>query len=48
MAPDLGERYLNTVYNDIWVNQKFGHAALDVDVPPMTTSAIYDYEKSNV
>ncbi|MGK3949997.1 2,3-diaminopropionate biosynthesis protein SbnA [Microbacterium sp. K2] len=48
VAPDLGERYLNTVYNDIWVNQKFGHAALDVDVPPMTTSAIYDYEKSNV
>lgn len=48
VAPDLGERYLNTVYNNSWVDEKFGPAALDVDVSPRASSAIYDSENINV
>lgn len=29
IAPDLGERYLDTIYNDSWVEERFGPAALD-------------------
>lgn len=28
ISPDLGDRYLDTIYNDEWVTQKFGPAAL--------------------
>lgn len=28
ISPDAGERYLDTLYNDEWVAQKFGHAEL--------------------
>lgn len=25
IAPDLGERYINTIYNDLWVTHHYGH-----------------------
>jgi hypothetical protein len=28
ISPDAGERYLETIYNDEWVMQKFGRAEL--------------------
>ncbi|MET9533750.1 MULTISPECIES: 2,3-diaminopropionate biosynthesis protein SbnA [unclassified Streptomyces] len=28
IAPDLGERYINTIYNDTWVTQHYGHSDL--------------------
>ncbi|MCQ8186829.1 2,3-diaminopropionate biosynthesis protein SbnA [Streptomyces rugosispiralis] len=28
IAPDTGDRYLNTIYNDAWVEERFGHQAL--------------------
>ncbi|MFB7321288.1 2,3-diaminopropionate biosynthesis protein SbnA [Streptomyces sp. NPDC057611] len=28
ISPDTGDRYLNTVYNDAWVAEHFGHQAL--------------------
>ncbi|MGX4687698.1 2,3-diaminopropionate biosynthesis protein SbnA [Streptomyces sp. JNUCC 63] len=33
IAPDTGDRYLNTIYNDAWVEERFGHHAL---TPPGT------------
>jgi cysteine synthase A len=34
ISPDLGERYLDTIYNDSWVVTRLGEAALDPQVPP--------------
>jgi 2,3-diaminopropionate biosynthesis protein SbnA len=32
ISPDLGERYLDTIYSDDWVRQKFGDAPLTGDL----------------
>lgn len=34
ISPDLGERYLETIYDDGWVVERFGVKALDLDTPP--------------
>lgn len=34
ISPDLGERYLDTIYNDDWAVERFGAAVLDVEAPP--------------
>ncbi|HEY6798076.1 MAG TPA: 2,3-diaminopropionate biosynthesis protein SbnA [Kineosporiaceae bacterium] len=34
ISPDLGERYLDTIYDDAWVVTRLGEAALDPQVPP--------------
>ncbi len=34
ISPDLGERYLDTIYEDGWVAERFGVKALDLDAPP--------------
>lgn len=34
ISPDLGERYLDTVYDDDWARARFGSTVLDPDVPP--------------
>lgn len=34
ISPDLGERYLDTIYDDAWVASRFGESALDRTVPP--------------
>jgi len=31
ISPDLGDRYLDTIYNDDWVTEKFGDAWLAAD-----------------
>ena len=28
VAPDLGERYVDTIYNNEWVNDHFGNSLL--------------------
>ncbi|GIJ28763.1 hypothetical protein Vqi01_39250 [Micromonospora qiuiae] len=33
ISPDLGERYLDTIYNDAWVISHLGEQALDPSVP---------------
>jgi len=32
IAPDLGERYLDTVYQTNWLQDLYGHDVLDSDV----------------
>lgn len=34
LSPDLGERYLETVYDDDWAVDRFGVEVLDPDAPP--------------
>ncbi|MER7415707.1 2,3-diaminopropionate biosynthesis protein SbnA [Micromonospora peucetia] len=34
ISPDLGERYLDTIYNDVWVVSRLGEGALATSVPP--------------
>ncbi|MEU1201159.1 2,3-diaminopropionate biosynthesis protein SbnA [Streptomyces sp. NPDC005813] len=39
IAPDLGERYLETVYQTDWVRHLYGEDALDTQVPTTTSRA---------
>ncbi|WP_432176840.1 2,3-diaminopropionate biosynthesis protein SbnA [Streptomyces sp. Tue6028] len=39
IAPDLGERYLETVYRNDWVRHLYGEDALDTQVPTTTSRA---------
>jgi 2,3-diaminopropionate biosynthesis protein SbnA len=42
ISPDLGDRYLDTIYNDDWVNQKFGRGCLSsVDFLPETSQEVH-------
>ncbi|WP_282091802.1 2,3-diaminopropionate biosynthesis protein SbnA [Epibacterium ulvae] len=36
ISPDLGDRYLDTIYNDAWVTQRFGADALSSDLTSNT------------
>ena len=36
LAPDLGERYLDTVYQDNWVQDLYGEDALRSEFPSAT------------
>jgi len=36
IAPDLGERYLDTIYNDAWCLERFGHR---VDAAPVASAS---------
>lgn len=38
IAPDLGERYLDTVYQDNWVQDLYGEDPLDAPGPPSRTA----------
>lgn len=38
IAPDLGERYLDTVYQDNWVQDLYGDGPLDTTRPPPRTA----------
>lgn len=38
IAPDLGERYLDTVYQDNWVQDLYGEDPLDTTRPPSRTA----------
>lgn len=38
IAPDLGERYLDTVYQDNWVQDTYGEGPLDPTRPPPRTA----------
>ncbi|MFD6529744.1 2,3-diaminopropionate biosynthesis protein SbnA [Streptomyces sp. NPDC060184] len=38
IAPDLGERYLDTVYQDNWVQDLYGEGPLDTTRPPPPTA----------
>lgn len=42
IAPDQGERYLDTIYNDDWVNLHFGAHALTADLNTMAVSKEYE------
>ncbi|EFS46289.1 hypothetical protein HMPREF9580_01633 [Cutibacterium acnes HL087PA2] len=35
IAPDLGERYLDGVYNDDWVMENFGESAFNYAIRPV-------------
>ena len=40
ISPDLGERYLDTVYDDAWVVERFGTAPLGtIDAKNMSIAA---------
>ncbi|CAM5465253.1 2,3-diaminopropionate biosynthesis protein SbnA [Streptomyces badius] len=34
IAPDLADRYVDTLYNDVWVSESFGHSAIGPTPPP--------------
>ena len=44
ISPDAGERYLDTIYNDEWIMQKFGLAELSA----LNSQPIGKYLKSYV
>ncbi|MFH8572686.1 2,3-diaminopropionate biosynthesis protein SbnA [Streptomyces sp. NPDC017993] len=39
IAPDLGERYLDTIYQANWVQDLYGDEVLDTDLPPNAEAA---------
>lgn len=38
LSPDLGDRYLDTIYDDEWVVARFGEEALNLDIRPVVRS----------
>ncbi|MDO5622901.1 MAG: 2,3-diaminopropionate biosynthesis protein SbnA [Paracoccus sp. (in: a-proteobacteria)] len=40
ISPDLGERYLDTIYSDDWVREKFGDGPLGDDLQKMQSAAL--------
>ena len=40
ISPDLGERYLDTIYSDDWVREKFGEGPLAGDLQALQTAAL--------
>jgi cysteine synthase A len=38
IAPDLGERYLDTIYQSNWVRDLYGDDVLDIDELPASSS----------
>ncbi len=38
LSPDWGERYLDTLYNDQWVEQRFGHEVLNMTLADLSNS----------
>jgi N-(2-amino-2-carboxyethyl)-L-glutamate synthase len=39
IAPDLGERYLDTIYEPDWVRENYGGHALEADEPALAFSS---------
>ncbi|GAB7529355.1 2,3-diaminopropionate biosynthesis protein SbnB [Pseudomonas sp. 3A(2025)] len=41
LSPDWGERYLDTLYDDTWVEQRFGREVLDMTLADLTVEAAH-------
>ncbi|MFF1828211.1 2,3-diaminopropionate biosynthesis protein SbnA [Paenarthrobacter sp. NPDC058040] len=48
IAPDMGERYLDTIYNDEWVSEKFKSREIDFSAQPTSYAAKTTREELNV